>query len=208
MKRSIAIERLCGGRFVKVGLRMLFFSTLIFIGILAVLPRTAVHAKYRTQEENASEIWGYQTESEVLKGSDPAYIFIGDSRTVGMSAYVGANDYIWSAKNGVGLDWMKKSGVPAIEGRIEKGSNIICLMGFNDIFFPDMTRDYTDYLNKKAVSWTEKGASVYYVSVNPITREEVAGGEITNEKIIAWNEDIRKNLSARVTYIDTFSMTD
>ncbi|MBQ7677292.1 MAG: hypothetical protein IJT32_03580 [Lachnospiraceae bacterium] len=148
----------------------------------------------------------YQSDGEVLCGTDPGCIFIGDSRTVGMSAFVKKNDYIWSAKNGVGLAWMQKTGVPQVEGMIGPSSNVIVMMGFNDIFYAQKALQYASYLNEKAALWEKRGARVYFVSVNPITYEEVLDGQITNERIAAWNQDVRVHLSKKVTYIDTFSM--
>lgn len=169
-------------------------------------------SSYLTQEQeeaianSGGKDTSYSTEgTTILTGSDSSYIFIGDSRTVGMNIYVDKNKYIWSAKSGAGLTWMKKTGVPAIEGDIEDGSSIVILMGVNDVFHLSQTDEYADYLNEKAEKWVKKGANVYFVSVNPITTSSVAGGEITNAKIEKWNDSLKKKLSDNVTYIDTYS---
>jgi hypothetical protein len=99
-------------------------------------------------------------------------IFIGDSRTVGMQGAVKANSAdIWSAKVGEGLDWMIKTGVPNIEGKITDSSAVIILMGVNDYVAADInttSTNYANYINGKAAAWVSKGAVVYYVSVNPV----------------------------------------
>ena len=76
-------------------------------------------------------------------------VFVGDSRTVGMQSAVGSND-TWSGKVSAGLDWMKSSGVPNVEGKIGNGSAVIILMGVNDLYRSD---GYISYINEKASTW-------------------------------------------------------
>lgn len=148
----------------------------------------------------------YAKEGNVtLMGTDASYIFIGDSRTVGMAQYVNTNQHIWSAKVGAGLSWMKSDGVPAVENKITSGSNVVILMGVNDCGNTSNEKKYASYINEKAKAWVAKGANVYYVSVNPITRDSVANGSITNAKIESWNTAIQADLTDDVTYIDTYT---
>ncbi len=157
-------------------------------------------------EENDDTDISYAKEGNVtLMGTDASYVFIGDSRTVGMAQYVNTNQHIWSAKVGAGLSWMKSEGVPAVENKIESGSNVVILMGVNDCGNTSNEKKYATYINEKAKTWAAKGANVYYVSVNPITRDSVANGSITNAKIEAWNTAIQADLSDDVTYIDTYN---
>lgn len=156
--------------------------------------------------ENDDTDISYAKEGNVtLKGTDASYIFIGDSRTVGMAQYVNTNQHIWSAKVGAGLSWMKSDGVPAVEGKIESGSNVVILMGVNDCGNTSNEKKYATYINEKAKAWVAKGANVYYVSVNPITRDSVSNGSITNAKIETWNANMQADLSSDVTYIDTYN---
>ena len=158
-----------------------------------------------SEEEDDTDI-SYAKEGAVtLKGTDASYIFIGDSRTVGMAQYVNTNQHIWSAKVGAGLSWMKSDGVPAVENKIEAGSNVVILMGVNDCGTTSKEKKYAEYINEKAKAWVAKGANVYYVSVNPITRDSVSNGSITNAKIETWNAKMQEDLSDDVTYIDTYN---
>jgi hypothetical protein len=158
-----------------------------------------------SEEDDDTDI-SYAKEGNVtLMGTDASYVFIGDSRTVGMAQYVNTNQHIWSAKVGAGLSWMKSEGVPAVENKIESGSNVVILMGVNDCGNTSNEKKYATYINEKAKTWAAKGANVYYVSVNPITRDSVANGSITNAKIEAWNTAIQADLSDDVTYIDTYN---
>ncbi|MCR5145512.1 MAG: hypothetical protein K6B67_09490 [Lachnospiraceae bacterium] len=159
------------------------------------------------EESQLDEATSYaKSGNTVNQGTDPSYIFIGDSRTVGMCTYVEDNDYIWSAKSSSGLSWMKSTGVPAVEDKIEEGSAVVIMMGVNDAYSTKLAEKYADYLNEKAEEWKEIGAEVYFVSVNPITKSSVGSGAITNAKIEAWNETIQENISDNVNYLDTYSV--
>lgn len=129
-------------------------------------------------------------------------IFIGDSRTVGMKQYVGSDDNIWSCKSGMGLTWMKQEGVSAIESKVSSDTGVAILLGINDLIYTDASK-YSSYINECASRWIGKGASVYFVSVNPVRQSGY--GSITNEKIQTWNQKVRDGLDANVGYIDTYS---
>ena len=216
MKRSPSTRHGCGGRRRRSAWIRLSAAILLCAAVLSSVSTLRVAAQETTAVDDASrtslrEMTAREsaaTYGEVLTGTDTSCIFIGDSRTVGMSAYVTTNDYIWSAKNGAGLEWMKRVGVPAVEDDIVNGSRVVCMMGFNDVFFPEKADEYADYLNQKATEWSKKGAEVFYVSVNPITRETVSDGRITQDDIVEWNQRLREQLSAQIIYIDTFTMTE
>lgn len=132
------------------------------------------------------------------------YIFIGDSRTVGMKSAVASNkNDIWSAKVGEGYTWMKNTGVPAVEDKIGKNSKVVILMGVNDL----NSNAYITYLNSKSKKWVKKGATVYFVSVNPVDEEKARsnGYTITNSSIVTFNKAMKKGLSSNVKYINTYS---
>ncbi len=145
-------------------------------------------------------------------------IFIGDSRTVGMyDALHGtstanstnllredADGTVWSCKVGMGLKWMKETGIPQIEGYITEDSNVVVLMGVNDIADTFMADRYLMYLDTKAKEWTEKGANVYYASVMPLKYDK---GYETNEKIGLWNEILKIGLQ-NAEYIDMDDSVD
>lgn len=133
-------------------------------------------------------------------------IFIGDSRTVQMKSFVGQNTDIWSCKVSMGFDWMVKTGVPTIESKVNSTTGICFLMGINDLLYKSAL-EYANYINQCAKRWSAKGATVYFVSVNPVgSPSNGKYGQITNEKIQSWNQEVRNNLSMDVGYIDTFSV--
>lgn len=139
-------------------------------------------------------------------------IFVGDSRTVQMSGYItgkwnasalqsGTTDSkgdIWAAKSGEGLNWMKSTGIPNIEGSISNGTALIILMGVNDTYNDS---NYVSYINSKVNEWKSKGANVYFVSVLP------CNGSYSNHnnKINKFNNTIKSNLSSQVIYLDVSS---
>ena len=130
-------------------------------------------------------------------------IFIGDSRTVGMQMSVGRNEHIWSAEVGLGLDWMKSTGVPAIESKVASDTAVCILMGINDFRRTNGAEAYSSYINECANRWVQRGAAVYFVSVNPVSKSGYNG--ITNEAIAEFNQSVRNKLNSSVGYIDTFS---
>ncbi len=140
-------------------------------------------------------------------------VLIGDSRTVGMYwALTGSKDLhevqlvedddtVWSCKEGIGLDWMKESGVPFTAPYIDGDADVVILMGVNDIGGAYSSTDYCVYLNEMGITWTDAGAEVYYVSVNPVDGALANG--LSNERIDAWNREMQDGLGEAFYYIDT-----
>ena len=124
-------------------------------------------------------------------------IFIGDSRTVGMQMYVGGeeNEY-WSAKNSMGYSWMRESGVPAVEDLIGRDTDVVILMGVNDL---GNMGSYVDYMNEKAAERKRRGARTFFVSVTPV--RENGSHNARNSRIDEFNAYAQANLRG-VHYID------
>lgn len=150
--------------------------------------------------------------SQIYRSSDSSFedgndekeqhrtIFVGDSRTVGMYMYApyNKNEY-WSAKDSKGYNWMVKSGIPGMEDLIRENTDIVILMGVNDL--GNVTK-YTDYINKKAQEWKEKGARTFFVSVNPVVDSKSPNAK--NSHIESFNTYVRENLEG-VHYIDVYN---
>ena len=139
--------------------------------------------------------------------------FIGDSRTVQMYCYSHddwssstvnnlssgiseANGDVWSSKGSIGLDWMKSTGIPNVESNFKSGSAIIILMGVNDLY---NINNYISYLNSKTSTWKSKGASIYFISVNPTN----GSYDHMNNDINSFNSKI-KTIKG-IKYLDTNS---
>lgn len=131
-------------------------------------------------------------------------IYIGDSRTVGMSTVIGDDGNIWIAKPGIGYSWMTSTAIPQAEAKMEEGMKVVIMMGVNDVTGNSTVEKYADYLNEKAPEWKEEGVDTYYVSVNPVTAP-VSGGKLTNAKIEEWNESMQSLLCEDIYFIDSYN---
>ena len=139
-------------------------------------------------------------------------VFIGDSRTVGIydalhgtstanKTNVNVTDpdgTTWSCKVGKGLRWMKETGVPQVEDKIHEGTDVVILMGVNDVADAGTVNNYLAYLNEKSQEWTERGADVYYTGIMPVRNDTK---DVTNAGIVNWNNVMEQNVT-NMTYID------
>ena len=135
-------------------------------------------SKYMEDDNNNSnENSNVNVDSNITNGS--GIIFIGDSRTVQMYSYLtntwSNNTYskagvikygndLFIAQGSMGLDWMKNTGIPAAKKYFTNGVSIVILMGVNDLRNQEK---YIEYLNSNVSSWTNNGAKLYFVTVNP-----------------------------------------
>ena len=141
-------------------------------------------------------------------------VFIGDSRTVQMYAYLngiwsGANyssggvhevgTDIYVAEGSQGLAWMKNTGIPAAKKYFVKGNAIVILMGVNDL---SNAENYITYVNGNAASWKSNGSSLYFVSVNPCQ----GSYSNLNSSITTFNSKLKNGLDGSVGWIDTNSV--
>ena len=141
-------------------------------------------------------------------------IFVGDSRTVQMYAYLtgdwnNANyssggvhkvgDDIIIAQGSMGLAWMKSTGIPEATKYMSNGTALIILMGVNDLY---NLNEYLNYINTNYSNWTSKGVNVYFTSVNPCTGNYA---NLLNNKIVSFNNGIKKGLNPNIRYIDSHS---
>ena len=138
-------------------------------------------------------------------------VFIGDSRTVQMYAFLtsdwGGANYssgsvhnvdgdIFVAQGSMGLNWMKNTGMPAAQQYFSSGTAIVILMGVNDLHNAD---NYISYVNENLSSWTSNGSSVYYATVNPCS----GSYSHLNSSIDSFNSKLKSGLSSNVKIIDT-----
>ena len=125
-------------------------------------------------------------------------IFVGDSRFVQMKNAVGENPYLWIAKGSQGYDWFSGEAVAQIDAAVQSGTKILINFGVNDV---GNEKSYAELVNRKAAEWEEKGAEVYYASVNPVED----GRYVTEEKVEKFNEKLQEDLNSAVEWIDSFS---
>lgn len=135
-----------------------------------------------------------QTEQE----QGPAIIFVGDSRFVQMKNAVGANEYVWIAKSSQGYQWFSEEAIPQIDAAVGYGTKILLNLGVNDVA---NVNAYAKLVNAKAEEWIQKGAQVYYSSVNPVED----GRYVTREMVRSFNEKLRTRLDPQIVWIDSYS---
>lgn len=122
-----------------------------------------------------------------------SYMFLGDSRTVGMKNAVNSDD-IFICKESMGYDWMVKTAFPQADKKVTSGMAIAIWFGVNDMGNVD---NYIKAINEKAIEWKEKGARTFYISVGPMDKSD--------EKVAEFNETMKNGLSNDVTYVDIYS---
>ena len=141
------------------------------------------------------------------------YIFVGDSRTVGMYSYK-SNNYstanyssggahevgndVYIAETSQGLSWLKSTGMPAAKKYFSNSSAVIILLGVNDTYNSD---GYISYLKDNYSSWKSTGVRVYFSAVGPCN----GGYSSNNASISSFNSKVQANLPSGVTWIDTYS---
>jgi hypothetical protein len=183
------------------------FMAFALVAFCMVPGMTASAEEMTTEAAPSAEALQYEQELAAVTAEQASrqIIFIGDSRTVGMNNAIGNDGNIWSAKVGMGYSWMKNTGVPQVEASINANTDVVILMGVNDVRSLSYTNKYVSYLNDKAATWKALGANIYYVSVNPMVFETSSYPGITNAVIESWNTRMQQGLSADITYIDTYT---
>lgn len=139
------------------------------------------------------------------------YIFVGDSRTVGMSRVVDTSDMdscYFVAKSKMGLDWLKSTAIIEVQQILDnnpgKKFNIIFNLGVNDLY---NVSKYQSIYNDLAQRW--KGQNFYYVTVNPAIEEtmlELGYKHRTDKAIQEFNKKIASGLDSSFAIIDTYSV--
>jgi len=182
--------------------------------LIAALIALAVFMTWFTKEQTAfleKSLRDVKNEHSVQDSSDTAdtsdhivssschhFLFVGDSRTVGMHETVGDSGCVWIGQVSAGLSWFQDTAVGEIDESVTQGSVIIINMGVNDL---GNAWGYIDLLKEKIPQWMEKGAEVYYMSVNPVENHPY----ISNEDIANFNNILYNNLPSETGWIETNS---
>lgn len=143
-------------------------------------------------------------EEQPTKQKMDGYIFIGDSRTVGMSQALGSskpsNVYI-VAKNSMGYNWLINSAISEVNSILNKNPNkrfyIYSNLGINDYTYQT---SYATKLNELANgSWSKH--KVVFISVNPYAGTNYPS---ENKKVTNFNNNQKSKLN-NVYYCDTYN---
>lgn len=149
---------------------------------------------------------GYKLDSsgkrqiKVFKGK---YIFVGDSRMVGMQLSKAPSDTMYIAKSGQGYNWLKNTAGPALESQLKLNPDVkvVLALGVNDMGNSEFYIAYYRSLIKRFPK-----TKFYVLAVNPVDeKKEAANGyHIKNSKITAFNKKMLQAFG-EATYIDSNS---
>ena len=146
-------------------------------------------------------------------GSGNRVIFLGDSRTVQMYAYLTGNwsspnysdggahtvgNDVFIAQGAMGLDWMQSTGIPAAINYFGSGTSLVILMGVNDTYNAD---NYISYLNSNASNWSATGTKIYFSAVAPCNNNY----NNHNNSVVSFNSKLKSGLANNIKWIDTYN---
>lgn len=167
----------------------------------------AIEADLQKQKENETSTVQAQGEptAQPAPAAAPApyiaqpagVVFVGDSRCVQMQAAVGGGGSTWICEGGKRVSWMEENAVPRLDNIVGKGTKVVICMGVND---PWHYPEYAALTNTKAAEWNARGATVYFVSVNPVWENPY----VTQEQVDTFNANLPGMLNG-VRWIDTAS---
>lgn len=125
------------------------------------------------------------------------WIWVGDSRTVGMAGNIGIT---YLAKSAMGLDWFISV---ADELYNLEGYNIILNFGINDYW---NVINYANFYNNLSDELFEKN-KVFVMTVNPVDEiKQVGYGYSSSNSTIEWfNENLKNNLRNDIAFIDSYT---
>ena len=124
-------------------------------------------------------------------------VLIGDSRFVQMQEAVGPNPCAWVASSGQGYKWLEESALARADRLIGGGTRVLINLGVNDTRNADK---YLALINAKAAEWVQRGAVVYYASVNPVWTNP----HVTKEQVEAFNTRLQAGLAPYIQWIDSY----
>ncbi len=154
----------------------------------------------------AGDALGY-VRREALTEAQPVLaagiVFIGDSRMVTLKEAVekelGGCAAAVIAKNGSRYEWFHDTAIPQADRIIGNGTRVVINMGVNDLNDADK---YAQDVNYWGAVWSERGAQVYYASVNPVW-ENPHG--MTPERVKLFNDRLKGQLIPQITWLDSHS---
>ncbi len=150
-----------------------------------------------TQEQQDT---GSAAESQTAERKTYArYVFVGDSRYVGMSEFAGSED-TFICKDGVGYEFLEVQMENIRQACSLKDTALIIGLGVNDV--KSSSSSYISKLNRMA---QEMDCSIYYMLVNPVDEAAEAsyGYTVTNSRIDEFNRQMKAGLDSSIGILDT-----
>ena len=180
------------------------------LSLLLVLPLAGCASK------NSKTWYPIEETKDLVSSTDHAagYCLVGDSRTVAIYwaltgsmsdntvAKIANDSVVFAASVGEGYSYLKDTVLPLIDPYVGEGTKVAVLTGVNDIG-QISTDSYISLLEDTASAYASRGASLYYVYVNPVSDDLAPSGTtLTNDKVNEWNREMRQGLSEDVPCID------
>ena len=176
--------------------------------------------KRSSSNDNSDDNDNSSSDTTVPDNTSPKggkYIFIGDSRTVGLCTTITGNynncatseknpvingDDIFIAKVGEGYSWFSSTAISSMNNIIKSNSgttyNIIINMGVNDL------GNISSYINKyNELKKTYSNHNIVIVSVNPVW--DARAKYVKNQGILDFNSKLKSGLDSGIKYCDTYS---
>lgn len=143
------------------------------------------------------------------KKTAEAYLFLGDSRTVGMDSAVGKQDKVqMRGKVGARYDWFAGTGISEINSLLKSVSGsayIFVNMGVNGV--DEVNKYISKYKSLATSDW--KGHKIVVVSVGPVdeAEEKKHGYSVTNSQIEDFNKKLKNGISSmsNISYCDIYN---
>lgn len=139
----------------------------------------------------------HEEETAAPASSAPSYIWVGDSRTIGMGKAMD-NDDIYIGESGEGYYWMDETGLPLLIEAIAAYPDLPVIFNFGVNDDENLSNYLTLY---RALEEQYPETDFYYLSVNPI--EPTLCKNISNEEISAFNQALKETYPE--SYIDSFT---
>lgn len=130
------------------------------------------------------------------------YIFVGDSRTVGMEAACGSSDTLYIGKVNAGYTWLRDTAGAELRSYLNGNPDVTVLLtlGVNDLGNIQL---YIQYYKELMADYPE--TRFYVVSVNPVDEKKAAasGYTVKNAQIKAFNKTLKQAFGSSA-YINSF----
>ena len=148
------------------------------------------------------KIYKFDSKGLVVKDSGASkatYLFVGDSRTVGMKSAVGGTANLYIGKVSMGYNWLSKTADAKIRSYLKENPKlkVIFAFGVNDL---GNINNYISYYKKLIKAYPD--TSFYFMSVNPISSWRQTSS-LSNAKIKSFNKKLKAAFPD--TYINTYS---
>lgn len=155
--------------------------------------------EFSTEKNKSTHKKKDEQESDRKNRDYDRYVFVGDSRFVGISKYYNPEEDIFIAKIGEGYSYLMQQ-MSTINYYCDENTALIIGLGVNDGHAN--AENYITTLNEMADTMD---CQIYFTSVNPVDEAFAAanGYNVKSEVIDEFNEKARTQLDDRIVYIDT-----